>query len=88
MPFIFSRSTLLVRLRAPGVQFSPGDHVLLYPSNNEDLVTKLLDKLPADSPPSDQLIHIEVARKGKDIIDTLNHSCELRKLLQINVKGE
>ena len=60
----FSRVTILVRLKAPGIRYTPGDHLSLCPLNSSDLVTKLLEKLPEDTPGPDKLIHVEVAKKG------------------------
>lgn len=57
----FSRSTIFVRLHTNNhdkLSYQPGDHLGIFPGNNEDLVMNLIDKLE-DAPPVNQLIKVE-----------------------------
>lgn len=56
-----SRSTIFVRLDAnnhENLKYLPGDHLGIYPGNNEDLVTTLIEKLE-DAPPVNQIVKVE-----------------------------
>lgn len=56
-----SRSTIFVRLDAnnhENLKYLPGDHLGVYPGNNEDLVTTLIEKLE-DAPPVNQIVKVE-----------------------------
>uniref|UniRef100_A0A3P8X274 nitric-oxide synthase (NADPH) n=1 Tax=Cynoglossus semilaevis TaxID=244447 RepID=A0A3P8X274_CYNSE len=53
-----NRSTIFVRLHTNNhdkLSYQPGDHLGIFPGNNEDLVMNLIDKLE-DAPPVNQLI--------------------------------
>ncbi len=56
-----SRSTIFVRLDAnnhENLKYLPGDHLGVYPGNNEVLVTTLIEKLE-DAPPVNQIVKVE-----------------------------
>lgn len=56
-----SRSTIFVRLDAnnhESLKYLPGDHLGVYPGNNEVLVTTLIEKLE-DAPPVNQIVKVE-----------------------------
>ncbi|XP_043923547.1 nitric oxide synthase, brain-like [Protopterus annectens] len=62
-----SRSTILVRLDTAGqkeLQYLPGDHVGIFPTNREDLVQAVLDHL-VDPPPVNETIIVEFLDKVK-----------------------
>lgn len=58
----FSRRTILakidIRQHLDAMQYSPGDHVLLYPENSPKLVYQLI-RLLDDVPPENQQIMVE-----------------------------
>ncbi|XP_057214123.1 nitric oxide synthase, brain [Triplophysa rosa] len=56
-----NRSTIFVRLDAnnhESLKYMPGDHLGIFPGNNEDIVTTLIDKLE-DAPPVNQIVKVE-----------------------------
>uniref|UniRef100_A0A3P8VBK3 Nitric oxide synthase n=1 Tax=Cynoglossus semilaevis TaxID=244447 RepID=A0A3P8VBK3_CYNSE len=56
-----NRSTIFVRLHTNNhdkLSYQPGDHLGIFPGNNEDLVMNLIDKLE-DAPPVNQIIKVE-----------------------------
>lgn len=56
-----SRLTIFVRLDAnnhENLKYLPGDHLGVFPGNNEDLVTTLIEKLE-DAPPVNQIVKVE-----------------------------
>ena len=58
----FSRSTLLVKIDTLGkreLMYEPGDHVVIFPSNDVTLVDRLLKRLSNAADP-DKPIHIEM----------------------------
>uniref|UniRef100_A0A9J7X262 Nitric oxide synthase n=1 Tax=Cyprinus carpio carpio TaxID=630221 RepID=A0A9J7X262_CYPCA len=55
------RSTIFVRLDAnnhESLKYLPGDHLGIFPGNNEVLVTTLIEKLD-DAPPINQIVKVE-----------------------------
>lgn len=40
------------------LKYMPGDHLGIFPGNNEDIVTTLIDKLE-DAPPVNQIVKVE-----------------------------
>ena len=60
--FICSRKTILIKLDTQGAEdlnYSPGDHVAIYPENSPSLVDAILIRLH-NAPPPDQLIQVEI----------------------------
>ncbi len=56
-----SRSTIFVRLDAnnhESLKYLPGDHLGVFPGNNEALVMTLIEKLE-DAPPVNQIVKVE-----------------------------
>lgn len=56
-----SRSTIFVRLTTnnhDSLKYQPGDHLGVYPGNQEDLVMPLIEKLE-DAPPVNQIVRVE-----------------------------
>ncbi|XP_069066864.1 nitric oxide synthase 3 isoform X1 [Pleurodeles waltl] len=61
-----SRSTILVRLDIGGkkeLQYVPGDHVGIFPSNRSELVEALLERVE-DPPPDNETVLVEVLEKS------------------------
>ena len=59
----FSRETLLVKLDTGDnteLSYVPGDHVGIFPRNDEKMVEALLDKL-SDVPDAEQIVNLEMS---------------------------
>lgn len=49
----------------------PGDHLGIFPGNNEDLVTTLIDKLE-DAPPVNQIVKVEFLEERNTALGNTN----------------
>ena len=58
------RETILVQLDLDGhpLKYQPGDHGVIYPVNDPDHVTTVIERL-AGAPPRDQLVKLEWLRE-------------------------
>jgi len=77
--FLFiSRSTIFVRLDAnnhENLKYLPGDHLGVFPGNNEDLVTTLIEKLE-DAPPVNQIVKVEFLEERNTALGNYEmHAC-------------
>lgn len=69
-----SRSTIFVRLDGnnhESLKYMPGDHLGVFPGNNEDLVTTLIDKLE-DAPPVNQIVKVEFLEERNTALGNTN----------------
>ncbi|KAJ7322189.1 hypothetical protein JRQ81_018476 [Phrynocephalus forsythii] len=63
-----SRSTILVQLQVedkPELCYQPGDHLGIFPANNQDLVEGLLARVE-DPPPTDEAVAVETLEAGTE----------------------
>ncbi|XP_075070343.1 nitric oxide synthase 3 isoform X2 [Mixophyes fleayi] len=89
-----SRSTILIKLNSDGqeeLQYSPGDHLGVFPCNREELVLALLEHVE-DPPPANDTVQVETmdkdsnermgsGRKVKWVLETRLPPCTLRQAL-------
>uniref|UniRef100_A0A3P8X4Z7 Nitric oxide synthase n=1 Tax=Cynoglossus semilaevis TaxID=244447 RepID=A0A3P8X4Z7_CYNSE len=70
-----NRSTIFVRLHTNNhdkLSYQPGDHLGIFPGNNEDLVMNLIDKLE-DAPPVNQLIKVEFLEQRNTALGVISN---------------
>ncbi|XP_067655457.1 nitric oxide synthase, inducible-like isoform X1 [Haliotis asinina] len=77
------RQTILVRIgtkSATSMQYKPGDHLAIFPSNSPELVEAILSRLQ-DAPPAGQIMRIKMKDEtveGKCMVWDKLPSCSLR----------
>ncbi|KAF4074241.1 hypothetical protein AMELA_G00237230 [Ameiurus melas] len=70
-----NRSTIYVQLHAnnhESLKYLPGDHLGIFPGNNEDLVTALIDKLE-DAPPVNQIVRVEFLEERNTALGVISN---------------
>uniref|UniRef100_A0A672RFA9 Nitric oxide synthase n=1 Tax=Sinocyclocheilus grahami TaxID=75366 RepID=A0A672RFA9_SINGR len=71
----FCRSTIFVRLDAnnhESLKYLPGDHLGVFPGNNEVLVTTLIEKLE-DAPPINQIVKVEFLEERNTALGVISN---------------
>uniref|UniRef100_A0A672RGN3 Nitric oxide synthase n=1 Tax=Sinocyclocheilus grahami TaxID=75366 RepID=A0A672RGN3_SINGR len=69
------RSTIFVRLDAnnhESLKYLPGDHLGVFPGNNEVLVTTLIEKLE-DAPPINQIVKVEFLEERNTALGVISN---------------
>ncbi|KAK1328684.1 hypothetical protein QTO34_012259 [Cnephaeus nilssonii] len=72
-----SRSTIFVRLHTNGhqeLQYQPGDHLGVFPGNQDDLVNALIERLE-DAPPINQLVKVELLEERSTALGSKGTVC-------------
>nr|WLF82691.1 nitric oxide synthase 1 [Tor putitora] len=70
-----NRSTIFVRLDAnnhESLKYLPGDHLGVFPGNNEVLVTTLIEKLE-DAPPVNQIVKVEFLEERNTALGVISN---------------
>ncbi|RXN37435.1 nitric oxide brain [Labeo rohita] len=70
-----NRLTIFVRLDANNhetLKYLPGDHLGVYPGNNELLVTTLIEKLE-DAPPVNQIVKVEFLEERNTALGVISN---------------
>ncbi|XP_076845953.1 nitric oxide synthase 1 isoform X2 [Brachyhypopomus gauderio] len=70
-----NRSTIYVQLHAnnhESLKYLPGDHLGIFPGNDEDLVTALIDKLE-DAPPANQIVRVEFLEERNTALGVISN---------------
>ena len=69
---LFSRSTILVQLDtqgSPNLAYEPGDHVAIFPTNDNELVQRIVSRIKMEHTP-ETTVQLEIASgsQGRPII--------------------
>ncbi|XP_030383405.1 nitric oxide synthase [Scaptodrosophila lebanonensis] len=59
-----AKTTMLLKICAPGLDYEPGDHVAIFPANNEQLVSGLLQRLAGVENP-DEVLQLQLLKENQ-----------------------